>query len=357
MPLRIYGETIPLDRAVRFLGLTMDSRLTYREHFTLLREKCASVLNVLKCVSRTTYGSDRLTLLLLYRSLLRSKLDYASVVYDSACMSSKRTLDTIHNAALRIVTGAFRTSPTSSILVDVNGPPLALRRRMLSMRYACKLRQFPDHPTYKYVFSRRLLSVFENSDRLRAVPFCVRVRRLLKEADINLRGVSSVSPSRIAPWELSVPSPDVLLAAHSNSEISAVEFRSRVLERVSAYEGYAHYYTDGSKGEDGVGSAFVSESVIRSFTLPSYATVFTAELVAIHKALCFIEVCDISSNVIFTDSLSSLLALSDFNTLHPILQDILILLTLLDREGKSVLFCWIPSHVGIMGNDRADEAA
>ena len=80
VPLRIYGESIPLDRAVRFLGLTMDSRLTYKEHFTLMRERCAKVLNVLKCVSRTTYGSDRLTLLLLYRSLLRSKLDYASAV-------------------------------------------------------------------------------------------------------------------------------------------------------------------------------------------------------------------------------------------------------------------------------------
>ena len=160
VPLRLYGVPIPLDRTVRFLGLTMDSRLTYKEHFSLLREKCMKVLNVLKCVSRTTYGSDRATLLLLYRSLLRSKLDYASKVYDSACKTSKRTLDTIHNAALRTVTGAFRTSPTHSILAEVHEPPLALRRRMLSMRYACKLRQFPEHPTYDYVFSRRIIAVF-----------------------------------------------------------------------------------------------------------------------------------------------------------------------------------------------------
>ena len=133
VPLRLYGVPIPLDRTVRFLGLTMDSRLTYKEHFSLLREKCMKVLNVLKCVSRTTYGSDRATLLLLYRSLLRSKLDYASIVYDSACKTSERTLDTIHNAALRTVTGAFRTSPTHSILAEVHEPPLALRRRMRSV--------------------------------------------------------------------------------------------------------------------------------------------------------------------------------------------------------------------------------
>ena len=57
VPLRLYGAAIPLECSVRFLGLTMDSRLTYKEHFKLLKEKCGKVLNVLKCVSnhlRTT---------------------------------------------------------------------------------------------------------------------------------------------------------------------------------------------------------------------------------------------------------------------------------------------------------------
>ena len=106
-------------RASWYIGESI-GRLTYKEHFSPLREKCMKVLNVLKCVSRTTYGSDRATLLLLYRSLLRSKLDYASIVYDSACKTSKRTLDTIHNAALGTVTGAFRTSPTHSILAEIH---------------------------------------------------------------------------------------------------------------------------------------------------------------------------------------------------------------------------------------------
>ena len=178
VPLRLYGVDVPLEQSVRFLGVELDRKLTYKHHLKSLRLKCMKALNLLKCVARTSYGADRATLLLLYRSLIRSKLDYACIIYNSACASHKRILDTVHHTALRVVTGAFRTSPISSILADAHEPPLSRRRDLLSMRYACKLRQFPNHPTYPYVFSRHVLAVFESNATMRAVPFCVRVRSL-----------------------------------------------------------------------------------------------------------------------------------------------------------------------------------
>ena len=200
VPLRIYGEVIPLESSVRFLGVQLDRRLTYQEHTKSLRLKCTKAMNILKCVSRTTYGSDRATLLLLYRSLIRSKLDYACVVYDSACATLKRTLDTVHNAALRIATGAFRTSPVSSSMSEAHEPPLSVRRALLSMRYACKLRQLREHPTYHQVFSRSVLETFLNGRPPRAVPLCLRVRELLLEACINVRKIARITPCRIPPW-------------------------------------------------------------------------------------------------------------------------------------------------------------
>ena len=144
VPLRLYGVDVPLEQSVRFLGVELDRKLTYKHHLKSLRLKCMKALNLLKCVARTSYGADRATLLLLYRSLIRSKLDYACIIYNSACASHKRILDTVHHTALRVVTGAFRTSPISSILADAHEPPLSRRRDLLSMRYACKLRQFPQ---------------------------------------------------------------------------------------------------------------------------------------------------------------------------------------------------------------------
>ena len=68
----------------------------------------------------------------LYRSLIRSKLDYGSIGYGSARKSYLQMLDTVHNQGLRLALGAFRTSPVSSLNVETDEPSLWLRREKLS---------------------------------------------------------------------------------------------------------------------------------------------------------------------------------------------------------------------------------
>ena len=61
--------------------------------------------------------------------------------------------------------------------------------------------------------------------------------------------------------------------------------------------------------------------------------------------------------VIFSDSLSCLLAMKNYDTLDPRIVKLKSLVHSLTSTGKSVVFTWIPSHVGIDGNDMADELA
>ena len=60
---------------------------------------------------------------------------------------------------------------------------------------------------------------------------------------------------------------------------------------------------------------------------------------------------------IFTDSLSSVQALSGFNPTDGIVQSIRLHIARLGRHQKEVLLCWVPSHVGVSGNEAADAAA
>ena len=82
-------------------------------------------------LSHTSCGADQTTLLLLYRSLVWSKLDYGCIIYGSAGKSYLQILDPIHNQGLRLALGAFRTS-VASHYKEADKPSLYSRREKLS---------------------------------------------------------------------------------------------------------------------------------------------------------------------------------------------------------------------------------
>ena len=130
----------------KFLGVIFDRKLSFISHIKHLKEKCTKALNLLRVIAHTTWGADQQTLLHLYRALIRSKLDYGCIVYGSARISYLRMLDPVQNHALRLCLGAFRTSPSSSLCILANEPPLHLRRQKLSMQYCLRLSSTSQNP-------------------------------------------------------------------------------------------------------------------------------------------------------------------------------------------------------------------
>ena len=131
--LSLNGSPIPVVEEVTFLGVIFDNKLSFLPDLRYLKNKCTKPLNLLRVVAHTAWGADQQTLLHLYRSLIRSKLDYGSIVYGSASGSYLHMLDSIQNHALRLCLGAYRTSPSSILCVLANEPPLYIRRRKLSI--------------------------------------------------------------------------------------------------------------------------------------------------------------------------------------------------------------------------------
>ena len=56
------------------------------------------------------------------------------------------------------------------------------------------------------------------------------------------------------------------------------------------------------------------------------------------------------SFLILSDPLSSLQSIFNLKCDHPILVQILELYTEMTREGREIVFIWVPGHVGIRGN-------
>jgi len=106
-----------------------------------------------------------------------------------------------------------------------------------------------------------------------------------------------------------------------------------------------------------VAAAVVHGNVTKTTRLPNKSSIFRAELHAISLALAVIVRSKEKNFIIFSDSMSSLEAISGFKLEIDIVQNIIKDYTHLANSGKTIIFCWIPSHVNIRGNERADTAA
>ena len=105
--LKLYNNPIPIVYQAKFLGVIFDKKLSFIPHINTLEVKCQKALNVLKLLSHSDWGGDKKSLLNLYRSLIRSKLDYGCIIYGSARKSYLKKLDTIHHQGLRLALGSF----------------------------------------------------------------------------------------------------------------------------------------------------------------------------------------------------------------------------------------------------------
>ncbi|CAF3646749.1 unnamed protein product [Rotaria socialis] len=129
------------------------------------------------------------------------------------------------------------------------------------------------------------------------------------------------------------------------------------MNHIQEHTGEVQIYTDGSKSSSGVGYASVLPGVTKSGPLPETASIFTAEMVAIVTALRAISSHPQQSFVIFCDSLSVLQSIESYESNNPLVQHIQQWLFFISARRKELSFCWVPGHIGVAGNERADGAA
>ena len=89
--------------------------------------------------------SKQRLLLRFYDALVASRLNYGAEFYATASKTSLLPLDTVHNSALRIITGARQSSPVLSLEVEANRPPLHLQRTKLVLDYVNRFRSLPEN--------------------------------------------------------------------------------------------------------------------------------------------------------------------------------------------------------------------
>ena len=353
--LRINNQRILFKTEANFLGLTFDQKLNFLPHIKKLKKKCQSAMNILKSISGTEWGAEKSTMLNLYRALIRSKLDYGSIVYGSTCPSYLKILDPIHNQGLRLCLGAFQTSPVESLYVSTGEPSLQDRRDKLTLQYGTKLCSHPENPTFKTVFQQHQNDKFQNTPN-QLPPFSIRFQKLVTQAQINTEHIEEDPFPNIPPWLLTHPEVNLDLANFKKETTTNEKYLKEWEILENKYKRHIFLFTDGSKDDTSVGAAVHSKKLGDSCCgLNPKASVYTAECYAIEMALKTIEKSNKTNFAIFSDSLSCLQAIDRSDKDHRITKIREKLHKLSNK--KNIILCWIPSHIGIPGNEEADRIA
>ena len=160
------------------------------------------------------------------------------------------------------------------------------------------------------------------------------------------------------PWRLSetVVCCDLIISSKKdyNPDVLKLIYTEHIEE---AHADSMQVFTDGSKNQNGTGCAYVLNNEENSFKLEKHSSIFTAELYSIFKVLQRIENVHNRNFTILTDSKSSIQAIQNINNSHPIVSKIQSWLIMMQARYKTVKLCWVPSHINIAGNERADRLA
>ena len=89
--------------------------------------------------------------------------------------------------------------------------------------------------------------------------------------------------------------------------------------------------------------------------LPNESSIYSAEAIAIDLAMNIIANHK-SSKFIYSDAKSVFQALQGKDSSTPLITRLLDKMNTLSKNN-SIIHIWIPSHIGIQGNERADKAA
>ena len=393
-PLTLGGETFLPKEQVKWLGIVLDRKLSFKPHIEYRLNLAKAAFYKYRRLASTYKGLSFQNLRTLYSACINSLADYGAVLWYNRDTPNAiyRRLESLQNQALTSILGSFTGSPIKALEIEAAILPTRLRIEKLLNSYAIRILTLPpSHPirVASLTSSRdeladsesdgfTSLAYFQKVPKNRVNSIANRLQQLVPNWHIHL-----TNHTWEAPWKQALQPP-----LDSNLELTkeqALENHKTRLQALADPLGPARgiFYTDGSQGQ-GPGpkksptnaAALCRFRIDReglhleltdSWNLGPYIEVCDAEEYAIYRALLDIQETAKSKThdysfslpryIIFVDSQAAILRIYRPYNQNPITNKIQGLLESLYSYGFEISIEWCPSHLGIEGNELADQLA
>ena len=139
---KLNNEALTCENMIKYLGVTIDNKLTFGQH---IQEKCKNATTILNILRRNLYFAPRTVKSKAYKSCVLPILEYASSCWSPSSQKLSNTLEMVqHNAAKFIANtynkkGDFKQFSISKILRNLNLDTLEERRTQAKLIMAYKI--------------------------------------------------------------------------------------------------------------------------------------------------------------------------------------------------------------------------
>lgn len=355
----LIGENyIKSSESVKFLGIIFDYKLSFQQQIKAVHKKCSLALNIVKFLCGTWWGSHPETLLTLYKSFVRSIIEYGSFVYFPKGKEGMKKIERIQYSAIRTALGYRKSTPVNILIAESKLPLLRDRAELLCKRYLSKVMSNSSTIVYKKALS------FHNSTRKRRRKKNRILKKCITSVLLEINSIETHRRFNIYRFNYEIFQKNLPVDFEFGRSLQKSSNPDNIVTEFIERENALALFVDGSKMKEArsVGSACICPElqIEMSKSIQTKSSIYTAESIALLDAIKIAENNPNRKIFIFSDSQS---VLQSLNKKHMEIRDSSIILTIRTRtlkildKNRSIKFFWIPSHIGIAGNEEADRIA
>ena len=341
-PLEVDGEVIELRNSTKFLGITLDSKLSWNEHIENVCKKAKNVLMQCRKAVGPTWGFKPSTMRWIYDIMVKPILSYGATIWINGIQKKRNQelIKGVQRLANVLITGAMPSTPSSALDVITGIPPLTLWLQEAAAKEALRLK---------------------NLGHWECTPPGKTSIRLTSHITTNEKFM------RVIPKHITSQEQDSTTSSISIDQCFSVDIpaRGEFTEPVeNEYD--VCCYTDGSKIEEETGAGIVIREThaqgnlnyCEAYHLSKENSVFQAEVLAVEKAASILLNNKIEGKniLINCDSQSAIQSINSTVIRNKTTKSALNALNLLGSTNE-VTLRWIPAHCGYEGNELADQTA